>query len=93
MDFNNYHKLRLENLLIDGAYDLFIDKSYILEFGYDKLNAIDFEKGCYVGQEVITRTYRRGVIRKSPRLIEFVEGFEKGDDYVVDGKKIGVVCL
>lgn len=34
------------------------------EAGMDSLGAIDFEKGCYVGQEVVSRTQHRGTARK-----------------------------
>lgn len=35
-----------------------------LEYNFAGLNAISFDKGCYVGQELIARTHHRGVIRK-----------------------------
>jgi folate-binding protein YgfZ len=35
-----------------------------LEFNLDWLNGIAFNKGCYLGQELIARTHFRGVIRK-----------------------------
>jgi folate-binding protein YgfZ len=40
-----------------------------LEYNFAGLNAISFDKGCYVGQELIARTHHRGVIRK--RLTPF----------------------
>lgn len=33
-------------------------------YNYDLLNAISFSKGCYSGQELVTRTIRRGIVRK-----------------------------
>ena len=35
-----------------------------LECNLEGLNAVSFEKGCYVGQELTARTHHRGVIRK-----------------------------
>lgn len=35
-----------------------------LEYNLDKLNAISFTKGCYVGQELIARSHFQGLIRK-----------------------------
>lgn len=32
--------------------------------GFDKFNGISFDKGCYVGQEVIARTQHRGVLKR-----------------------------
>ena len=91
-----YHKLRIEHEVPDGAYDLTIDRSFILEFAYEKLNAIDFDKGCYIGQEVITRTYRRGVIRKEFKKFALTGEYanlQAGDDIIKDGKKLGVLCF
>lgn len=92
VDLSEYGKIRIDNLVPDGFYDLTLGKSFILEFGYDKLGAISFEKGCYVGQEVITRTHRRGVVRKSVGRFEVEKGdLKKGDEIELEGKK-GVVC-
>ncbi|KAI9159285.1 ccr4 associated factor [Blastocladiella emersonii ATCC 22665] len=35
-----------------------------LESNFEYLNAIDFRKGCYVGQELTIRTHHTGVVRK-----------------------------
>jgi hypothetical protein len=42
------------------------------------LNAISFEKGCYIGQELIARTHHRGVIRKRLMPMKFVDGNGQG---------------
>jgi folate-binding Fe-S cluster repair protein YgfZ len=36
----------------------------MLEAGLDQLGAVDFEKGCYVGQEVTARTHYRGLVKR-----------------------------
>ena len=33
-------------------------------FNYDKINAINFEKGCYLGQEIVARMQYRGAVKK-----------------------------
>ena len=38
-------------------------------YNLDGLNAISFDKGCYLGQELIARTHYTGVVRR--RLIPF----------------------
>ena len=38
--------------------------SYILEYGFERLNGIDFRKGCYVGQEIIARMKHKTDLRK-----------------------------
>ncbi|HWQ86541.1 folate-binding protein [Brevundimonas sp.] len=47
----------------DPAADAFPDKTYPIEADFDLLNGIDFQKGCFVGQETTSRMKRRGAIR------------------------------
>lgn len=44
--------------------ELLVNKSIPLENGMDELNAIDWQKGCYMGQELTSRTRYRGLVRK-----------------------------
>lgn len=53
--------------LPDGSRDLVPDKTLLLEAGFDELQGVDWEKGCYLGQELTARTKYRGLVRK--RLI------------------------
>jgi tRNA-modifying protein YgfZ len=55
------HRLRLG---VPGSDDLLAEKTFPMEANLDVLNAIDFHKGCFVGQEVTSRTYRQGKVRK-----------------------------
>lgn len=59
-----YHFARIQNKIPESELDLTYEKSFILEFGFDNLNAIDYQKGCYVGQELTARTHYLGQIRK-----------------------------
>ncbi|KAJ8478362.1 hypothetical protein OPV22_022089 [Ensete ventricosum] len=49
-----------------------------LEYNLVGLNAISFDKGCYVGQELVARTHHRGVIRKRLLPLKFVN--DNGED-------------
>lgn len=44
--------------------ELVSEKTIILESNFVHLNGVSFNKGCYVGQELIARTHHRGQIRK-----------------------------
>lgn len=57
-------KLRLSLGLPDGSRDLVVERSILLENGFDELNGVDWKKGCYVGQELTARTKYRGLVRK-----------------------------
>ena len=51
----------------EGSGDLTPNRALMLEAGLDRLGAVDFDKGCYVGQEVTARTHYRGLVKR--RLI------------------------
>ena len=59
-----YDRLRLAHGLPDGSRDIVVERYFPLECGFEELNAIDYQKGCYVGQELTARTHYRGTIRK-----------------------------
>jgi folate-binding protein YgfZ len=63
-DATAYDKLRLSLGVPDGSRDLPVEKAILLENGFDELHAIDWDKGCYLGQELTARTRYRGLVRK-----------------------------
>lgn len=63
-DLGDWDAFRIRLGLPDGSRDMIPDKAILLENGFDELNGIDWEKGCYLGQELTARTKYRGLIRK-----------------------------
>ncbi|KAL8539660.1 hypothetical protein ACS0TY_001321 [Phlomoides rotata] len=63
----NFLLWRLEKGIAEGSAEIPKGEAIPLEYNLAGLNAISFDKGCYIGQEFIARTHHRGVIRK--RLI------------------------
>jgi folate-binding protein YgfZ len=59
-----YEKLRLSLGVPDGSRDLLPEKALLLESGFDELNGVDWQKGCYMGQELTARTKYRGLVKK-----------------------------
>lgn len=60
----DYEAIRLAHGVPDGSRDIEVDKSFILEANADALNGVDFDKGCYVGQELTARMHHRGKLKK-----------------------------
>ncbi len=60
----DYDRLRITLGLPDGSRDLPVEKAILLENGFDELGGVDWNKGCYVGQELTARTRYRGLIKK-----------------------------
>jgi folate-binding protein YgfZ len=90
---NSQYDLRRINLKIPDDSDLTADKSFPLEFGFDDFDAVDYKKGCYVGQETTARMHYKGTIRKKIFLVEILnlKQIEKGTEIEADDKKIGEV--
>jgi len=63
-DPDAYDAHRLALGIPDGSRDLTVEKTLLLEAGFDALNGIDWEKGCYIGQELTARTKYRGTVRR-----------------------------
>jgi hypothetical protein len=91
-DFAAYDRHRLALGIPDGSRDLLAEKSILLESGFDELNGVDWQKGCYVGQELTARTKYRGLIKK--RLFPVtIEGPAPAPGTLVtlDGKDAGEI--
>jgi hypothetical protein len=63
-EFAAYDRHRLSLGVPDGSRDLVTEKSILLESGFDELHGVDWQKGCYIGQELTARTKYRGLIKK-----------------------------
>jgi folate-binding protein YgfZ len=89
-ELGDYHALRIANGLPDGSRDLPVEKAILLENGFDELHGIDWDKGCYVGQELTARTKYRGLVRKRLMPVE-VDGPlpAHGTEIAFDGKEAG----
>ena len=72
--FESYRELLINNLIPFSPDDLIINKSLILENNFEKINAIDWDKGCYVGQEITARMKYRALLKKSIRAVEIISG-------------------
>lgn len=93
-DASAYHQNRIQHLVPDFNTDLLPDTFFPLDLNLDQYNAIDYNKGCYVGQEVTARMHYRGVKRKKiylVKLLEKVPNTFQGAAIEQDGKKIGIM--
>ena len=67
-----YHEHRLAQGVPEGD-DFGSDRIFALDAGLEELHAVDFDKGCYVGQELTARMKHRGTARKRLLPIETVD--------------------
>jgi tRNA-modifying protein YgfZ len=60
----DYHIRRIELGVPEGGRDYMFGDAFPHEALFDQLNGVDFKKGCFVGQEVVSRMEHRGTSRK-----------------------------
>ena len=69
-DISAYHGARIANAIPEGPDELIPNRALMLEAGLDLFEAVDFKKGCYIGQEVTARTRYRGLVKR--RLVPVI---------------------
>ena len=87
-------KIKYEEVIPEGM-DMKREKSFPLEFGALELGSIDLTKGCYLGQEVISRTHYQGQVRKKIFQLKLSKTLENEQDRDIlnqDQQKVGEIC-
>lgn len=81
----DWDTLRVAAVVPESGVELTPD-SFILEMGFERLNGVDFRKGCFVGQEVVARMKHKTELRKGLAQVA-VEGSPPVGSEIVAGKK------
>lgn len=66
----DYNVHRLANGMPQGGSDFQYGDGYPHEVQMDQFGGVDFKKGCYVGQEVVSRMQHRGTTKKRIIMVE-----------------------
>jgi len=75
-----------------GGIDFMYGDAFPHETNMDRLRGVDFDKGCYVGQEVVSRMQHRGTARtRTVRLILDDSPPEAGVAVVAGDKPLGTM--
>ena len=70
------------------------DKIFGIECNFEELNAIDFKKGCYIGQENTSRIKLRKKLNKRLLPVKIIEGkISEGDSIFNKDAEIGKVLI
>jgi folate-binding protein YgfZ len=75
-----------------GGLDFIYGDAFPHETNMDRLHGVDFDKGCYVGQEVVSRMQHRGTARtRTVRVL--LDGFapEPGTAILAGDKPVGTM--
>ena len=90
---NSYFKKAfLKGIPVEGLISL-QNQLFGLEINFEKLNAIDFKKGCYVGQENTARMKLKNKIRKQLMSIKTEKSVKIGDEIKYNDNVIGKILI
>ncbi|MGF6861097.1 folate-binding protein YgfZ [Rhodobacteraceae bacterium MBR-64] len=85
----DWDAVRVAACVPESGIELIPDESYILESGFERLNGVDFRKGCYVGQEVTARMKHKTELRKGLVRVAVEGTAPVGTEITRDGKPAG----
>jgi len=91
-NIEEYYKLSHSLGIPNSDTQNFQNKIFGLETNSEELNAIDFKKGCYVGQENTARMKLKEKINKRVYPIEIIEGRFSEDEVIkINNSEIGKI--
>ena len=90
--FDKWDEFRIRLEIPDGSRDLIPDKSFIHEGRLDDFNAVSYKKGCYLGQELVSRMHHRGLTKKILRCVE-IENIPEKTELRSSCGKIGLALV
>ena len=91
-DGTDWDALRVANLIPESGAELVPNDSYILEMGFERLNGVDFRKGCYVGQEVTARMKHKTELKKGLGRVAVDGDVPPGTPILTaDGREAGTI--
>jgi hypothetical protein len=72
---SDYHAHRASLGIGEAGLDFTLGETFPHEINMDQLGGIDFRKGCYIGQEVVSRMQHRGAARTRLVQLSYPDGF------------------
>lgn len=88
-----YDLARIKLGVPDGSRDMQLEKTILLEAGFDELNGVDWKKGCYMGQELTARTKYRGLVKRRLMPVRILDGEmpAPGTPVMRDDREVGEI--
>ncbi len=87
----DWDALRVAAAIPETGIELIPNDSYILEAGFERLNGVDFHKGCYVGQEVTARMKHKTELRKGLAPVAVEGAAPPGTQITANGRPAGTL--
>ncbi|CDO46516.1 aminomethyltransferase [Bartonella henselae] len=86
---DNWNRLRIRYAIPESDKDYEIGKVFPHDINYDQINGLAFNKGCYIGQEVVSRMHHRRAARRRILLVKSQHELIPGANIVAGTKILG----
>ena len=86
----SHDRARIAKGVAELGPDFAADTMFPHDIGMDLLGGVDFKKGCYIGQEVVSRMQHRGTARRRPVIVSGVDA-PAGTAIVAGGREAGAI--
>ncbi len=87
-----YDALRISAGLPESGRDYALSDAFPHDVLLDRSGGLSFRKGCYVGQEVVSRMQHRGTARRRPVIVKAETALpETGTELLAGGKPVGTL--
>jgi folate-binding protein YgfZ len=91
-DTGAWHAFRIENGVAESGADYALGDAFPHDVLLDELGGVGFKKGCYVGQEVVSRMQHRGTARRRVLIVSADRPLPAtGTDITAGGRTLGVL--
>lgn len=87
----DWDEIRVAACIPETGIELIPNETYILEAGFERLNGVDFRKGCYVGQEVTARMKHKTELRKGLAQVSIEGAAPVGTQILAEAKPVGTL--
>ena len=90
-DNTDWGAILVAHAIPQTGVELIPNDTFILEAGFERLNGVDFKKGCYVGQEVTARMKHKVELQKGLARVSVSGSAPVGTEILSNGKVAGVL--
>ena len=88
----DWDAFRLSQGVAESGPDYALNDAFPHDVLLDQLDGIGFKKGCFIGQEVVSRMQHRGTARRRVLLVEAASALPaSGAELTVDGRPVGTL--
>lgn len=82
----DWDAIRVRHCIPESGIELIPNETFVIEAGFERLGGIDHAKGCYIGQEVMSRMKRKSTLTKGLETVK-VEGEAPTGTPIMNGER------